>query len=260
MRKSKKQKRIIFFVILTFFFLFPVIYMVISSVYAGAKAGLSLMSYYTVFFESPGYLVKFWRSILMCIAIAAGQTIISCMAGTAFAKYHFIGKKFFLVMMALFMILPVQVTLLPNYLLLEKLGFLNSWKALIIPAIFSPFGVIWLTFIIQSLPNEWIEAARLDRANQLQIVRYIIVPEIKPAVVTLFVLTFVESWNMVEQPIIFLEGPQDYPLSVFLAGITGNSIGVQSVCGILCLIPVTFLFLYYRKELTDGLQDTLWSS
>ena len=115
MRKSKKQKRIIFFVILTFFFLFPVIYMVISSVYAGVKAGFSLMSYYTVFFESPGYLVKFWRSLLMCIAIAAGQTIISCMAGTAFAKYHFIGKKFFLVMMALFMILPVQVTLLPNH-------------------------------------------------------------------------------------------------------------------------------------------------
>ena len=103
------------------------------------------------------------------------------------------------------------------------------------------------------------EAARLDRANQLQIVRYIIIPEIKPALVTLFVLTFVESWNMVEQPIIFLEGPLDYPLSVFLAKITENSIGVQSVCGILCLIPVTFLFLYYRKELTDGLQDTLWS-
>lgn len=259
MRKSKKQKRVLFLMILTFFFLFPVIYMVISSVYAGAQAGFSFMSYYVVFFESPGYLIKFWRSLLMCIVISVGQTIFSCMAGTAFAKYHFIGKKFFLAMMALFMILPIQVTLLPNYILLEKLGFLNSWKALIIPAIFSPFGVVWLTFIIQTLPNEWIEAARLDRANQLQIVRYIIIPEIKPALVTLFVLTFVESWNMVEQPIIFLEGPLDYPLSVFLAKITENSIGVQSVCGILCLIPVTFLFLYYRKELTDGLQDTLWS-
>lgn len=259
MRKSKKQKRILFLMILAFFFLFPVLYMVVSSVYTGAQAGFSFMSYYVVFFESPGYLVKFWRSLLMCIVIAAGQTILSCMAGTAFAKYRFIGKKFFLEMMALFMILPVQVTLLPNYLLLEKLGFLNSWKALIVPAIFSPFGVVWLTFIIQTLPNEWIEAARLDKANQLQIVRYIIVPEIKPALVTLFVLTFVESWNMVEQPIIFLKGPLDYPLSVFLAGVTENSIGVQSVCGILCLIPVTFLFLYYRRELTDGLQDTLWS-
>ena len=259
MRKSKKQKRVLFLMILTFFFLFPVIYMVVSSVYAGVQEGLSFMSYYVVLFESPGYLIKFWRSLLMYIVISAGQTILSCMAGTAFAKYRFIGKKFFLAMMALFMVLPIQVTLLPNYLLLEKLGFLNSWKALVIPAIFSPFGVVWLTFIIQTLPNEWIEAARLERANQLQIVRYIIIPEIKPALVTLFILTFVESWNMVEQPIIFLEGPLDYPLSVFLAGITENSIGVQSVCGILCLIPVTFLFLYYRKELTDGLQDTLWS-
>ena len=173
----------------------------------------------------------------MCLLIAGGQTILACMAGTAFAKYRFIGKKFWLAMMALFMILPVQVTLLPNYILMEKLGFLNSWKSLIIPGIFSPFGTVWLTFIFQ----------------------YIVVPAAKPAVVTLFVLTFVESWNMVEQPIIFLEGELDYPLSVFLAGVMENSMTVQSVCGLLCLLPVTFFFLYYHKELTDGLRDVLWS-
>lgn len=259
MTKAKKQKRTIFLFILALVFLFPVLYMLVCSVWTGKAAGFSFMSYYDVFLESPGYLVKFWRSLGMCLLIAAGQTVLSCMAGTAFAKYRFIGKKFWLVMMALFMILPIQVTLLPNYILMEKLGFLNSWKALILPGIFSPFGVVWLTFIFQTLPDEWMEAARLDSANQLQIVRYIIVPASKPAIITLFVLTFVESWNMVEQPIIFLEGILDYPLSVFLAGVTENSIAVQSVCGILCLLPVTFFFLYYHKELTDGLRDTLWS-
>lgn len=64
---------------------------------------------------------------------------------------------------------------------------------------------------------------------------------------------------MVEQPIIFLEGELDYPLSVFLASVMENSMAVQSVCGLLCLIPVTFFFLYYHKELTDGLRDILWS-
>lgn len=259
MMKKKKQKRIVFFLILAFIFLFPVIYMVVTSVWGGFRAGFSLMSYYKVFLESPGYLFKFWRSFGMCLLIAVGQTIFSCMAGTSLAKYHFIGKKFWLVMMALFMVLPIQVTLLPNYILLDQLGFLNSWKALIIPAIFAPFGTVWLTFIVQSIPDEWIDAARLDKANQLQIIRYIIMPASKPAIVTLFVLTFVESWNMVEQPIVFLKGSLDYPISVFLAGVTENSIPVQSVCGILCLIPVTFFFLYYRKELTDGLRDTLWS-
>ena len=216
------------------------------------------MGYYRVLLESPGYLVKFWRSLGMCLLIAGGQTILACMAGTAFAKYRFIGKKFWLAMMALFMILPVQVTLLPNYILMEKLGFLNSWKSLIIPGIFSPFGTVWLTFIFQSIPDEWLEAARLDRANQLQIVRYIVVPAAKPAVVTLFVLTFVESWNMVEQPIISWR--ENWIIHFpFSGGCDGNSMTVQSVCGLLCLLPVTFFFLYYHKELTDGLRDVLWS-
>lgn len=244
---KKRQKRVLFLGIISLVFLYPVIYMLICSVWEGKNAGVSMMGYYRVLLESPGYLVKFWRSLGMCLLIAGGQTILACMAGTAFAKYRFIGKKFWLAMMALFMILPVQVTLLPNYILMEKLGFLNSWKSLIIPGIFSPFGTVWLTFIFQSIPDEWLEAARLDRANQLQIVRYIVVPAAKPAVVTLFVLTFVESWNMVEQPIIFLEGELDYPLSVFLAGVMENSMTVQSVCGLLCLLPVTFFFLYYHK-------------
>lgn len=238
-----KERKIITMVVLSILaavFLYPVLYMIVCSVRAGGKAGISLMGYYQVFLESPGYLVKFWRSLGMCLLIAGGQTIVSCMAGAGFAKYSFTGKRFWLVMMAVFMILPVQVTLLPNYILMEKLGFLNSWKALILPGIFSPFGVVWLTFIFQAIPEEWLEAARLDSANQLQIVRYIMVPAAKPAVITLFVLTFVESWNMVEQPIIFLESPLEYPLSVFLAGVTENSIAVQSVCGLLCLLPVTF--------------------
>ena len=189
---KKRQKRVLFLGIISLVFLYPVIYMLICSVWEGKNAGVSMMGYYRVLLESPGYLVKFWRSLGMCLLIAGGQTILACMAGTAFAKYRFIGKKFWLAMMALFMILPVQVTLLPNYILMEKLGFLNSWKSLIIPGIFSPFGTVWLTFIFQSIPDEWLEAARLDRANQLQIVRYIVVPAAKPAVVTLFVLTFVE--------------------------------------------------------------------
>ena len=189
----------------------------------------------------------------MCLLIAGGQTILACMAGTAFAKYRFIGKKFWLAMMALFMILPVQVTLLPNYILMEKLGFLNSWKSLIIPGIFSPFGTVWLTFIFQSIPDEWLEAARLDRANQLQIVRYIVVPAAKPAVVTLFVLTFVESWNMVEQPMVLLQYPWQYPLSVFLASVNTENFALQFVCGILSLVPVTLLFLFFHEELAEGI-------
>ena len=107
---KKRQKRVLFLGIISLVFLYPVIYMLICSVWEGKNAGVSMMGYYRVLLESPGYLVKFWRSLGMCLLIAGGQTILACMAGTAFAKYRFIGKKFWLAMMALFMILPVQYT------------------------------------------------------------------------------------------------------------------------------------------------------
>ena len=106
----------------------------------------------------------------------------------------------------------------------EKLKLLNSWKALIIPAIFSPFGTVWLTFVFQAIPDSTLDAARMDGVNQLQMIRYIIVPNSKPAVITLFILVFTESWNMVEQPILFLEKETDYPLSVFLASLNQNAV------------------------------------
>lgn len=257
MGRNKGKKRLPALFLLALLFLFPVLYMLFRSVYAVGD-GISFLSYYEVLLGRPEYLVRFFRSLGMCLLIAAGQTLISCLAGTAFAKYRFIGDRFWFAVFVLFMILPIQVTLLPNYILLEMLGFLNSWKALIIPAVFSPFGTVWLTFVFRAVPDGSLDAARIDGANQLQLIRYIITPAAKPAVVTLFLLTFTESWNMVEQPMIFLEREQDYPLSVFLAAVSQGDIGIQSVCGLLCLVPVTFFFLYYREELTDGLKDVLW--
>ncbi|MGN1192137.1 MAG: carbohydrate ABC transporter permease [Dorea sp.] len=236
---------------------FPVVYMILSSFQTNPGAGVS--AYYQVFLAEPGYLMKFWRSLIMCLIIAGGQTLISCLGGIAFAKYEFPGKRICFLLMALFMILPIQVTLLPNYILLEKMQLLGTWWALIIPGIFSPFGTVWLTFVFKALPGEWMEAASLDGAGLLTTVFRILVPAARPAVITLFIISFVDSWNMVEQPITFLKGSEQYPLSVFLAGLTGNSVPVQAVCGILCLIPVTFLFLYYQEELTEGLGDSFWS-
>ena len=226
MHKYKQYTRLFVFSIIAFIFLFPIIYLIVFSVFH-SDTGFSLMNYYKVFLAKPDYLIKFWRSLAMCLMIAAGQTLFSCMSGTAFAKYSFPLKKFWFILFALFMILPIQVTLLPNYILLEKLKLLNSWKALIIPAIFSPFGTVWLTFVFQAIPDSTLDAARMDGVNQLQMIRYIIVPNSKPAVITLFILVFTESWNMVEQPILFLEKETDYPLSVFLASL--NQYGVDKM-------------------------------
>lgn len=273
-RKNNFYKKLIFVLMLflSVFVLAPVVYMAVNSfanpkevmlMYEAGFTGLlpekfSLMAYYKILFSEPDYLLKFWRSLGMCLLISVGQTIIGCMGGVAFAKYRFAGKKLWLSLMALFMLLPIQVTLLPNYIVLEKLGLIDSYKALIIPGIFAPFGVILMTLIFQTMPSEWIDAANVDGAGRLRTLFSVMIPAGRTGVVTLFVLSFIDNWNMVEQPMIFLREETKYPLSVFLAGMTGTNVSLQFVCGILSLIPVTLLFLAFREELMEGIGDSIW--
>ncbi|MCI9340791.1 MAG: carbohydrate ABC transporter permease [Dorea sp.] len=238
--------------------LIPVFYMFYCTIVPGGQQ-VSLISYYEVLLSRPDYLIKFWKSVGLSAAIASGQTIVSCMAGTAFAKYSFTGKRLWFLAFMLFMILPIQVMLVPSYIIFDKLHMLNSWKALIIPGIFSPFGTVWMTHVFQALPSEWLEAASLDGVGKVRGVLLIMMPAARPAVLSVFIFSFVEAWNMVEQPVNFLKDFSQYPLSVFVASVVEESIGVQSVCGVLCLLPVTFLFLYYNNELMEGIGDDFWS-
>ena len=119
MHKYKQYTRLFVFSIIAFIFLFPIIYLIVFSVFH-SDTGFSLMNYYKVFLAKPDYLIKFWRSLAMCLMIAAGQTLFSCMSGTAFAKYSFPLKKFWFILFALFMILPIQVTLAAELYFIRK--------------------------------------------------------------------------------------------------------------------------------------------
>lgn len=275
MKRKKRIHRKVIFILMFFlsvFVLAPVVYMFINSFVHPKEVvtmygqgftrflpqKFSFMAYYKILFSEPQYLLKFWKSLFMCLTISTGQTLIGSMAGAAFAKYRFVGKKLWLSLMTLFMLLPIQVTLLPNYIVLEKLQLIDSYKALIIPGIFAPFGVILMTLIFRTMPEEMIDAAELDGAGRLRTLFSILIPAGKTGVATLFVLSFIDNWNMVEQPMIFLRDEVKYPLSVFLAGMAGTNVSLQFVCGILSLIPVTLLFLAFREDLMEGIGDSVW--
>lgn len=252
----KKVKRNLGILVLTFFSfltLMPVIYIILCSFLNDSN--ISFASYYSIFLATPGYLLKFWKSILMSSFIALGQTAISCTAAYAFSKYCIKGSKLILGIMILFMILPIQSTLLPNYIFLEKLSLLNTWWALILPSVFSPLGTVWLTFIFKYVPDSILDAAKVDGANVIQIICKVLIPTVKAPIITIFLLSFVESWNMVEQSIIFLYDTWKYPISVFLTVINENSISDQAVCSILCSLPTIGLFLYYHEEFSEGISD-----
>lgn len=253
----KKKLTFLFLLVVALLMLFPVFYMVKNSFIYENVPDFSLMAYYRILFSEPQYLLKFWKSLGMSLVIAFGQTLIGCMGGVAFAKYRFRGQKIWFGLMLLFMLLPVQVTLLPNYIVLDKLEFLNTYKALIIPGLFAPFGVIWMSLIFRTMPNDWLDAASLDGAGKLRTLFSVLMPAGKAGVVSLFVLSFVDSWNMVEQPMVFLQEERQYPLSVFLAGMSGNEFSLQYVCGILSMIPVSLLFLYFQEELMEGIAGSV---
>lgn len=223
-----------------------------TAVFGALPQGFSLMGYYEVFFATPDYLAKFWVSLLLAVGAILGQMVISCMGGFAFAFYDFPGKRLLYGLLCLFMLIPLQVTLLPNYLLLDQLGALNTYWALLLPLAFAPLGTFLLTQIFRSVPADILQAARLDGAGTLQVMVKVLLPCGKSGVSTLIILTLIESWNMVEQPLIYLKDVGSYPLSVFLASRYTENLPLQFVCCVLSLLPLALCFFYCGGDVLDS--------
>lgn len=215
----------------------------------------SLMGYINVFLLTPSYLMKFWNSVFVSLAIMAGQVFVSCLGGYGFAKFKFPAKNLIFYFAVILMMMPLQVTLVPNYIVLDRLGLIGSYAALILPGIFSTFGVFLLAQIFSSIPDSIIEAAKIDGANHMKILLKIVIPHNKAGIAALVILNFIDNWNMVEQPLVFLKDSNKHPLSIFLANINHAQPGVAFVCGILAIIPVFFLFLHLKDSLVCGIEN-----
>lgn len=229
----------------------PFVYILFQGFFSGGA--FTLHGYYQVYLAQTQYLARFWRSLLLCLIIALGQAAVSVLAGYGFAKCAFPGRNTIFFLLMLLMIMPLQVTLVPNYLMLDELNLIGTDHALIWPMVFAPLGTFIMTQCYRSISASIVEAAQLDGCTTLGIILRIAAPISKSGLVCAALLSFLDGWNMVEQPIIFLQDFDRYPLSVSLATTPPGDPILQLVCFVLVVIPPLLLFSYFQTELVEGI-------
>lgn len=214
---------------------------------------VSFSQYYTVLFKSPDYLLKFWNSVILVVPIVVFQLATAAFAAYGFARLKGRLKEMLFFIYIVVMLMPYQVTLVPNYLVSDALGILDTRLAIILPAVFTPYSVFLLSKIMRRIPDALIEAAKLDGAGEMQIFRYIALPLCKSVIASVAILVFIDYWNMVEQPLILLSDTSMYPLSVFLSKINEGEIGLAFAVATIYMIPTLLMFLYGEDYLVEGI-------
>ncbi|MDE6004272.1 MAG: carbohydrate ABC transporter permease [Oscillospiraceae bacterium] len=214
---------------------------------------VSIQQYLSVLFKSPDYLLKFWNSVILVVPITIFQVLLASITAYGFSRYRGKIREIIFFVYIILMLMPYQVTLVPNRLVSEFLGILGTRWAIILPAVFSPFSVYLLTKVMRRIPNAYFEAARLDGAGEFQIFLYICLPLCRSAMLSVGLLVFIDYWNMVEQPLILLGNEDQYPLSVFLSEINTGDVGLAFAVAVVYMIPALLLFLYGEEYLVEGI-------
>ncbi len=214
---------------------------------------VSFSQYITVLVKSPEYLLKFWNSVILVVPIVVFQLIVASLASYGFARYRGRLREIIFFAYIILMLMPYQVTLVPNYLVSDWLNILDTNWAIWLPGIFSPFAVFLLTKFMRRIPTSVLEAAQIDGAGEWQIYRRICLPLCKGAICSAAILVFIDYWNMVEQPLILMSDPDTHPLSVFLSRINAGEIGLAFAVATIYMVPSLLIFLYGEEYLVDGI-------
>lgn len=214
---------------------------------------VSFKQYYTVLLQSPDYLLKFWNAVILVVPIVVFQIFIALGVAYCFARYRGRIREIVFFLYVILMLMPYQVSLVPNFLVSKWLGIYDTRAAIILPGIFSTFSVYLLTKYMRRIPLSYIEAAKLDGASEWQIFTKVCIPLCKSAIASTAILVFIDYWNMVEQPLILLANSDKHPLSIFLSQINKGEVGLAFAVAVIYMIPTILIYLYGEEYLVDGI-------
>ena len=209
--------------------------------------------YIAVLIRSPEYLFKFWNSVVLVVPIVLLQLVIASITAYGFTRWRGKARSFLFFFYVILMLMPTQVTLVPNYLVSDWIGILKTRWAIILPGAFAPFSVFLLTKSMRRIPASLIEAAKLDGSSEWQIFKDICLPQCRSALYSIAILVFIDYWNMVEQPIILLPDAEKQPLSVYLSTINSSEVGLAFAIATIYMVPSLLLFLHGEDYLVEGI-------
>ena len=209
--------------------------------------------YGKLLFMTPQSFVLFWNSVQLVGCILAGQLLVGVPAAWAFAVYRVKGSRALFALYVVLMLLPFQVTMLSSYLVLNRLNLINTHGAVILPAVFSAFPVFLCYNGFRGIPPQFLEAARIDGAGEMNIFLKLGLPLDKGGLLAALVLGVLEYWNLMEQPMAFLQDKALWPLSLYLPEITLAQAGSAFCASVITLIPAVFVFMFGQDYLEQGI-------
>lgn len=208
---------------------------------------LSLLS------EQHHFIQALINSTIICLTIVTGNTCLSICTAYVFSKINFKGRDTFYYILILIMLMPVLVKLVPNFIILRKFGLTDRLTSVIIPGIFNPFGIFILRQYFNYVPDEYIHSARLDGATYGSSLFHVAAPLSKSGIIAVLIFNIIDSWGMIEQPLVFLNDEAKYPLSLFLFSIGESRIGAGFAASVLFMVPVLAVFFLGKSHMLKGM-------
>ena len=205
-----------------------------------------------VLMDTPAFFAMFWNTCRLVIPQVLGQFLIAAPAAWALARLRFPGRGLLRLIYLILMLMPFQVTMVPNYLVLDALHLMDTPWAIILPGCFSTFPVFIIMRGFEGIPESILEAAALDGAGYWHTFVQISIPIAMPSIIAALTLGFIDAWNAIEQPMVFLRDKSIWPLSLLLPQITSEDLGFAMVVSLLTLLPPVLIFLFGQKYLELG--------
>lgn len=265
------MKKVIFYFFLSLgalIFLYPFLWMLIASISPENQIGnltfipsrLTLNSYVQMFSKIP-IGRAFFNSIFVSSSVTAGVVVFGSMVGYALSRLEFKGRDLIFYIIIFTMTLPFQITLIPQYIIMVKFHWVDTYWALIVPYLMNALAIILFRQYFKSIPQSLIDAARIDGCNDLQIIFRILWPNSIPAIVTVSIITFMNSWNEVLWPLIVIrkDSLMTMPQLVTLFAVGGRAesqLGVKLAAATMLALPIVIAYLFFQKYFIESMASS----